>query len=102
MSAASLISRCRAGSRPGCRRSAPGLLIRARAEIVAFNSAIDGRPTATHLTKDAVLDEESDVLWFCERRKLIALSHSPSAISAHFSMRSLLRNDSTAGSSDAG
>ncbi|SCB26729.1 hypothetical protein GA0061098_1004183 [Bradyrhizobium shewense] len=32
----------------------------------------------------------------------IALSYKPSAISAHFNMRSPLRNASTAGSSDAG
>lgn len=32
----------------------------------------------------------------------IAPCHNPSAISAHFNMRSLLRNASTAGSKDAG
>ncbi len=44
----------------------------------------------------------ADMSRFANDGSGIALSYNPSAISAHFNMRSLLRNASTAGSSDAG
>ena len=117
--AAGLLARvhCAQEARAGrCQRAAAGAVRQSRCPLnptrrapafplverqEPFDVDNDARPTAAaHLgTRSLTKSRKSSSAKGGSR---IALSYNPNAISAHFNMRSLLRNASTAGSIDAG